>query len=262
VRSECIERAVLATLCRSRPKKEKKIKMPSKISTKPPHKKRAQRKRVAASAGELSDEAIDQLIAKVESSGPLDPVPQSASAPNETLVAANAAIETVQQAAAESETLQQFIAALEPHPNPLQLHLQKALSLRGATFTQLLAAQATEALTNTGFHEKRDFIAATEALIAFQPEGAVQSMLATQMLGVHFTALKALRQANQAATPEIQDRCMNSAVKLLRLFAQQGEVLARLKGQISQQKIIVERVNIEDGGQAIVGAVTGGRGCV
>jgi hypothetical protein len=51
------------------------------------------------------------------------------------------------------------------------------------------------------------------------------------------------------------------ATRLLRLFTEQLEALAKLKGKTSQQKVIVEHVTVAAGGQAIVGVVPGGRGC-
>jgi hypothetical protein len=43
--------------------------------------------------------------------------------------------------------------------------------------------------------------------------------------------------------------------RLLRLFNEQLQALAGLRGQTGQQKVTVEHVHVHEGGQAIVGAV-------
>ena len=51
-----------------------------------------------------------------------------------------------------------------------------------------------------------------------------------------------------------QDSAGNLAVKLLRTFTTQLEALQRYRGK-GQQKVTVEHVNVNAGGQAIVGTV-------
>ncbi len=49
---------------------------------------------------------------------------------------------------------------------------------------------------------------------------------------------------------------MAAATRLLRLFTEQMEALARHRGTASEQRVTVEHVHVHEGGQAIVGAVT------
>ena len=57
------------------------------------------------------------------------------------------------------------------------------------------------------------------------------------------------------------DRNVNRAVRLMRVFTEQAETMMKLKGKSSQQRVVVEHVNVAAGGQAIVGTVIpGGRG--
>ena len=59
--------------------------------------------------------------------------------------------------------------------------------------------------------------------------------------------------------PESIERNTNRATKLLRTFAAQMEALKRYRTG-GQQKMIIEHIHINKGGQAIVGSVTqGGR---
>ncbi len=56
------------------------------------------------------------------------------------------------------------------------------------------------------------------------------------------------------------DAAVNRATKLLRTFTAQVETLNRYRGKTTEQHVTVEHVNVHQGGQAIVGAVTGGPG--
>jgi uncharacterized protein (DUF305 family) len=76
-------------------------------------------------------------------------------------------------------------------------------------------------------------------------------MLAVQMVAAHETAMEMLRRAKQAeSTPEFG----SLAVKLLRTYTAQVEALARLR-RGGEQRVIIQHVNVNEGGQAIVGAV-------
>ena len=63
-----------------------------------------------------------------------------------------------------------------------------------------------------------------------------------------------MRRLKGAQTLHQQDSNGNLAVKLLRTFALQIEALQRYRGK-GQQKVTVEHVHVNAGGQAIVGAV-------
>jgi hypothetical protein len=90
------------------------------------------------------------------------------------------------------------------------------------------------------------------------PKGAMESLLAVQMMGVHNAALMFLRNATADGQDiEVRDANVLRAVRLMRLFLEQLEAMARLKGKTREQKVTVEHVHVYEGGQAIVGAVTG-----
>ena len=56
------------------------------------------------------------------------------------------------------------------------------------------------------------------------------------------------------------DANVHRAVRLLRLFNEQLQALATLRGKTGQQKVTVEHVHVYEGGQAIVGSVDTPRG--
>ncbi len=76
------------------------------------------------------------------------------------------------------------------------------------------------------------------------------------MIGVHEAATMFLRRATAAGqTSDEVDRNVLQATRLMRLFTEQLNAMAKLKGRTSQQKVTVEHVHVHGGGQAIVGAV-------
>lgn len=86
-------------------------------------------------------------------------------------------------------------------------------------------------------------------------KGMLQNMLITQLLGVHELQQKLLIYADCAVNyPEQGQYYMNALTKLSNVFIQQVNTLQKLQGN-SQQKMVVEHLHINDGGQAIVGHV-------
>ena len=83
-------------------------------------------------------------------------------------------------------------------------------------------------------------------------------MLATQMAAVHNIALEMSRRAmNHEQSVEGVELHINCAIKLMNTFARQVEALAKHRAK-GQQKITVQHVNVNYGGQAIVGDVNQG----
>lgn len=99
-------------------------------------------------------------------------------------------------------------------------------------------------------------------LNGIQPRDEIEGMLAIQMIAVHNVAMETMKRAMiTGQTFEGEEANINRATKMLRTFAAQMEALKRYRTG-GQQKVIVEHVHVNEGGQAIVGAVsTGGRGC-
>lgn len=105
----------------------------------------------------------------------------------------------------------------------------------------------------------RDFIPqvlqAIKHFESLKPADGPERMLAEQMVGTHLAALECLRRAalpNQ--TFEGRDMALKHGYKLMSLYARQLETLNKHRGK-GQQKVTVEHVNVEKGGQAIVGNV-------
>ena len=97
-------------------------------------------------------------------------------------------------------------------------------------------------------------------IAAVEPRDGIEAMLATQMAVVHRAMLKSARSLRGSDTIPQQDSSGNLVTKLARTFANQVEALKRYRSK-GEQKVVVEHVTVNEGGQAIVGTVdTGGRG--
>ncbi len=102
-------------------------------------------------------------------------------------------------------------------------------------------------------------VRAVELFEELKPQDAAESMLAAQMVGTHTAALECLRRAAaESQTFEGRDVYLKHAQKLMALYTQQLATLNKHRGK-GQQKVTVEYVNVEPGGQAIVGNVETGK---
>ena len=88
-----------------------------------------------------------------------------------------------------------------------------------------------------------------------EPRDQVETMLAAQMAAVHMSTMTFARRLAHAATIPQQDSTERAFNKLARTFTTQIEALKRYRTG-GQQKVTVEHVTVNEGGQAIVGNVT------
>ncbi len=100
---------------------------------------------------------------------------------------------------------------------------------------------------------------ALSTLDGIQPQDELEAMLAVQMIGVHNMAMDCIGRATRTDRVDFMSTYMNGATKSLRTFAAQMEALKKYRTG-GQQKMIVEHVHVNEGGQAIVGTVNQGGG--
>ena len=101
---------------------------------------------------------------------------------------------------------------------------------------------------------------AVALLNGIEPRDEIEGMLAVQMIGVHNLAMETLKRAMMnGQTFEGKQASVNEATKMLRTFTAQIEALKRYRTG-GQQKVTVEHVHVNEGGQAIVGTVNQGGG--
>jgi len=133
-----------------------------------------------------------------------------------------------------------------------------AFGLKDGKVAFQMLSQAASLLCGTGSEKVLDnFSTALGTLSEIGPRGALEMLLAVQMMGVHQAALKFLANATvEGQTAEGRDLNLLRATRFMRLFCEQLEAMQKLKGKHGQQKVTVEHVHVHQGGQAIVGAVS------
>ena len=92
------------------------------------------------------------------------------------------------------------------------------------------------------------------------PADQLEATLGVQMAAIHIATMKAAESLGAPLSVQMMDMQEKALNRSARTFAAQMEALKcyRSKGE---QRVYVERVTVNEGGQAIVGPVThGGRG--
>lgn len=92
------------------------------------------------------------------------------------------------------------------------------------------------------------------------PKTGLEGMLAMQMVGVHNLCMEAMSKAAiKNSSVEALNSATNRVTKLTRTFVAQIEALTRHRNK-GKQKMTIEHVHVNSGGQAIIGAVQQGGG--
>ena len=92
-----------------------------------------------------------------------------------------------------------------------------------------------------------------------EPKDHVEALLASQMAAVQIATMSMAGRLGNASSPENRTASEKAFNRLARTFAAQVEALKRYRSK-GEQRVYVERVNVEKGGQAIVGNVAHGVG--
>lgn len=131
--------------------------------------------------------------------------------------------------------------------------LNKAMGTHSKEASITLLEQAMAGSFRSQERREQQISAVYELLVQIKPGDPLESMLAAQMIAVHFQAMDLMRQAAVCSFPETSRLYLNLATKLMRAYAQQMEAFRknRLKGR---QEIRVEHIQIT-GGQNILGNV-------
>ena len=98
--------------------------------------------------------------------------------------------------------------------------------------------------------------------VELEPRDAVEAMLVTQMTATHFALCSMSQKGLHAACPDVREGYERSMTRLSRTFLAQMDGLKKYRAK-AQQTVRVERVTVNEGGQAIVGSVShegGGHG--
>ena len=100
------------------------------------------------------------------------------------------------------------------------------------------------------------------ALTGIGPDDVIADMVAAQLVSAHHAAMDCYKRAAGGGELVVWREALNQANRLSRTSAALIEALNRHRGKSGQQTVRVEHVTVNEGGQAIVGAVEqpGGRG--
>ena len=100
---------------------------------------------------------------------------------------------------------------------------------------------------------------ALAVIAGIEPKDELETMLAMQMVAIHLATMTFARRLALVETLDQQHGSERALNKLARTFAMQLEALKRYRTG-GEQKVVVQHVNVNEGGQAIVGTVDRGRG--
>jgi hypothetical protein len=136
--------------------------------------------------------------------------------------------------------------------------------LSNETISKDVALGLIGQIASHGSHGKRLDAQASNFALGFldamQPADAAEALLLTQMAVTHQAMMMMARRLNHAENIPQQDAAERAANKLARSYSAQMDTLKRYRSK-GQQTVRVERVTVQEGGQAIVGNVeAGGRG--
>ncbi len=190
---------------------------------------------------------------------PYEPTPEERIA-----VEAMAALKKELQVAPRMKvTEKKGVSQISPdHPDLAVGHilLMEALGTVELDFLDGLLGQLANAGTQGRIVDERGLNFMLAVVKGVEPKDQVETMLAAQMAAVHMATMTFARRLAHVENLPQQDSAERAFNKLARTFAAQVEALKRYRTG-GEQKVTVEHVTVNKGGQAIVGNVRhGGRG--
>ena len=159
------------------------------------------------------------------------------------------------------------IACKDPDDPLLRVKLYEALGTADADIQAHLLDQIARVFNGACSSDSNDnkviaaaMSTALAVLTGIRPQNELEAMLAVQMIGVHNMAMQTMSLAMLGGqTLQGRESNVSFATKMLRTFIAQMEALQKIRTG-GQQKMIVEHVHVNEGGQAIVGTVNQGGG--
>lgn len=136
--------------------------------------------------------------------------------------------------------------------------LEASLGVTDFEGTQLLVSHLA-ALSTSGKDAAREQKVLNGNLGLVQsiaPQDAIEAMLAMQMVAIHGATLQLACEIRNSTSVDRREQLERSMNRCARTFTAQVEGLKRYRSK-GEQKVTVEHVTVNEGGQAIVGAVGG-----
>ncbi len=143
------------------------------------------------------------------------------------------------------------------HPNQLTGYalLTEALGTADLDFVNGLLKQLANAASQAHQADESRINFLLSVVKGVKPKDRLEAMLAAQMGAIHMATMMFAGRLGQVATIQQQDSTEGALNKLARTFAVQMETLKRYRTG-GEQKVTVQHVSVNEGGQAIVGNVT------
>ncbi len=150
---------------------------------------------------------------------------------------------------------------LPDHPDIAvgQILLMEALGTTELDFLRGLLGQLANAGSQGGQVDEDGLNFMLSVVKGIEPEDEIESMLAAQMAAVHMATMTFARRLAHVDNISQQDSTERAFNKVARTFATQVEALRRHRTG-GEQKVTVEHVTVNEGGQAMVGNVARGPG--
>lgn len=156
------------------------------------------------------------------------------------------------------------VLQLKPdHPDPAVAYaiLMNALGITETAFLDGLLSQLVHTTTKGSTTSERDLDFMVSVVQCVEPRDQLEAMLAAQMAAVHMATMTFSRRLACVDNIAQQDSAERAFNKLARTFTTQMEALKHYRTG-GQQRVTVEHVTVNEGGQAIVGAVSTGGGTI
>jgi hypothetical protein len=139
--------------------------------------------------------------------------------------------------------------------DPLDLiHLMSSAGILDMTFFSRFVVQIVNATDNKDGKDARPANAALAFIRSIKPRDEMEACLAAQMAATHSAVMAFAGRLSTVETIPQQDSAINAYNKLTRSYCAQMEALKRYRST-GEQKVTVQHVTVEGGGQAIVGNV-------
>ncbi|MGH9616312.1 MAG: hypothetical protein ACRD28_06175 [Acidobacteriaceae bacterium] len=141
------------------------------------------------------------------------------------------------------------------------LHIPDATGIKNRDIADRIVCQVGESLLSSSPHTADSrLIKAIGTLREVGPRNGTEAMLSAQMIAAHEAAIHFTKLGAAQTRLEAIEVCARQAARFMRVFNEQLEAMQKLKGKTGQQKVTVEHVHVNEGGQAIVGALIAPRG--
>ncbi len=131
----------------------------------------------------------------------------------------------------------------------------QALGTRNGDFTQAIVAQLSQLSVKQVEVDLMTLNFCLSVIADLEPRDQVEAMLAAQIAAVHTATMTFAKRLNHVDNIQQQDSAEKAFNKLTRSFTSQMEALRKYRNG-GEPKVTVQHVNVNEGGQAVVGNIS------